>query len=158
MDEFKEKFDGASQWSSIDFLCNELPKDLRVLEKPAAPDHLEKMEIPPRLSAEGTETKAQQRRNLVQEYERKFEQLSEDQKLSKLCSDAGLKLVETRQYFYTLDTEEGPQMQHLCREYTMPRNEKKTRARGWILENTRIGPVLNVKVCYHDGRYYRFLG
>ena len=89
----------------------------------------------------------------MQEYERKFEQLSEDQKLSKLCSDAGLKLVEKGQYFYTLDTEEGQQMQHLCREYTMPRNEKKTRVRGWILKNTRIGPVLNIKVCYHDDRY-----
>ena len=41
--------------------------------------------------------------------------MSEDQKLSKLCSDAGLKLVETGQYFCTLDTEEGQQMQHLCR-------------------------------------------
>ena len=30
-----------------------------------------------------------------------------DQKLSKLCSDAGLKLVEIGQYFNTLDTEEG---------------------------------------------------
>ena len=29
---------------------------------------------------------------------------SEDQKLSKLCSDAGLKLVERGQYFYTLET------------------------------------------------------
>ena len=48
----------------------------------------------------------------MQEYERKVEQLSEDQKLSKLCSDAGLKLVEQGQYFYTLETEEGHQMQH----------------------------------------------
>ena len=52
----------------------------------------------------------------MQEYERKFEQLSEDQKLSKLCSDAGLKLVEQGQYYCTLDTEEGQQMQHLCQE------------------------------------------
>ena len=74
----------------------------------------------------------------MQEYERKFEQLSEDQKFSKLCPDAGLKFVETGQYFHTLDTEVGSQMQHL---------------RGWILENTRIGPVLNIKVCYHDDRY-----
>ena len=44
-------------------------------------------------------------------------------------------------------------MQQLCREYTMPRNEKGTRIRGWILKNTRIGPVLNIKVCYHDDRY-----
>ena len=61
----------------------------------------------------------------MQGYERKFEQLSEDQKLSKLCSGAGLKLVEKGQYFKTLDTEEGQEMQHLCREYTMLRNEKE---------------------------------
>ena len=89
----------------------------------------------------------------MQEYERKFEQLSEDQKLSKLCSDAGSKLVEQGQYFKTLDAEEGQQMQHLCREYTMRRNERGTRIRGWILKNTRIGPVLTLKVCYHDDRY-----
>ena len=35
----------------------------------------------------------------------------------------------------------------------MLRNEKGTRMRGWILKNTRIGPVLNMKVCYHDDRY-----
>ena len=69
----------------------------------------------------------------------------EDQKLSKVCSDAGLKLVEREQYFYTLETEEGQQMQHLCREYTLPRNEKETRVRGRIRSKTRIGPVLNIK-------------
>ena len=57
------------------------------------PDHLETMEILTRPSAEETQTNAQQR-DLVQAYERKFEQLSQDQKLSKPCSDAGLKLVE----------------------------------------------------------------
>ena len=41
----------------------------------------------------------------------------------------------------------------MCREYTMPRKEKKTRARGWILKNTRIGPVLNIKVCHHENQY-----
>ena len=41
-------------------------------------------------------------------------------------------------------------MQHWCREYTMPRNEKRTRARGWIRKDTRIGPVLNIKVCYRN--------
>ena len=25
--------------------------------------------------------------------------------------------------------------------------------RGWIRGNTKIGPVLDVKVCYHQGRY-----
>ena len=79
--------------------------------------------------------------NLVQEYERKIEQLSKDQKLSKPCSDAVLKLVERGQYICTLDTEEGQEMQHLYREYTMPRNEKGTRFRGWLLKNMRTGPV-----------------
>ena len=44
-------------------------------------------------------------------------------------------------------------MQHLCREYTMPRYEKKTRAKGGILKNTRIGPVLDIQVCRHKDRY-----
>ena len=99
-------------------LCKALSKDLRAPGKLAAPDHLETMEIPAGPSAEETQINAQQLRNLVQEYELKFEQLSEDQKLSKLCSDAGLKLVESGQYFNTLDTEEGLQMQHfMARKY-----------------------------------------
>ena len=134
-------------------LCNEVPKLVRAPVKPAALDHVEEMEIPTNLSVAENSTNAQQWRNHVQEYQRKFEQLSEDQKLFKLCYDAGLRLVAQGQYFYTLDTEEGQQMQHLIRENTMPRNEKWTRIRGWILKNTRIGPVLNIKVCYHDDRY-----
>ena len=44
-------------------------------------------------------------------------------------------------------------MQHLCRECTLLRNEEETRVRGWIRSKTRIGPVLNMKICYHDDRY-----
>ena len=68
------------------------------------------MGIPTVLSKAENSTNEQRWRNLRQEYQRKFEQLSEDQKLSKLCSDAGLKLVEREQYFKTLGTEEGQQM------------------------------------------------
>ena len=114
-----------SIYGAIADLCNEVSKDLGALEKSAALDHLEKMEIPTDLSIAENSNNAQQRRNLVQEYQRKFEQLSEDQKLSKLCSDAGWKLVEQGQYFFSLDTEEGQLMQHLCQEYTMARNEKR---------------------------------
>ena len=88
------------------------PKVLVLQKKLAAPDHLEKMEIPTDLSIAENSTNAQQRRNLVQENERIFEQLSEDQTPSKLCSDAGLTLVERGQYFKTLETEEGQQVQH----------------------------------------------
>ena len=78
------------------------PKVLGLPVKLAAPDHLEKMENPTDPSLAETPTNAQQRGNLVQEYGRKIEQVSEDQKFSKLYSDAGLKLVETGQYLYTL--------------------------------------------------------
>ena len=61
------------------------------------------MEILTVLSKAENSTHEQQWRNL---------QLSEDRMLSELCSDAGLKLVEREQYFKTLETEEGQQMQH----------------------------------------------
>ena len=141
-----------SIYGAIADLCNEVPKDLRAPGKLAAPDHLEKVEITSNLSIAENSTNAQQRGNPAQEYGRKFEHWSEDQELSKRCSDAGLKLVEQGQYIYTLETEEGQQMQHLCREYTLPRNEEETRVRGWIRSKTRIGPVLNIEVCCHYDR------
>ena len=92
--------------------------------------------------------------NLLQDYEHKFEQLPEDQKLSKLCCDARLKVVEKGQFFTTLYEKEGPdEMKNLCPEYTLPRSEEASRVRGWTLGNTTIGPVLDVKVCFHQGRH-----
>ena len=44
-------------------------------------------------------------------------------------------------------------MKNLRREYTSPQSEDASRVRGWILGNTKIGPVLDVKVCIHQGRY-----
>ena len=38
-------------------------------------------------------------------------------------------------------------------EYTSLRSEEASRVRGWILGNTKIGLVLDVKVCFHSGRY-----
>ena len=34
----------------------------------------------------------------------------------------------------------------------MPRNDKKTRVNGWIQKKTRIGPVMDIKVCRHEDR------
>ena len=85
------------------------------------------------------------------DYEHKFEQLPEDQKLSKLCSDALLKIVEKGQFFITLDEEEGPnEMKNQCREFSLPRSEEASRVKGWILGNKKVGPVLDVKVCLHQ--------
>ena len=58
-----------SIYGAITELCDEVPKDLRAPGKPAAPDHLEKKHIPADLSKVDNTTNAQQRRNLVQEYE-----------------------------------------------------------------------------------------
>ena len=65
-----------------------------------------------------------------------------------------MKIVENVHFFITLDEEEGPdETKNLCREYTLPRSEEASRVRGWILRNTKIVPVLDVKGCFHQGRY-----
>ena len=91
---------------------------------------------------------------MLRDNERKFEELPEDQMLSKLCCGAGLKIVEIGQFSITLDEEEGPDgMKNSCREYTLPRTEPQSLPRGWIIGNTEIGPVLDVNVCDHQKRY-----
>ena len=74
--------------------------------------------------------------------------------MSKLCCDAGVKIVEKGQIFITFDEEEGPnEMKNLCREFSLLRSEEASRVTGWILGNTKIGPVLDVKVCLRQERY-----
>ena len=85
--------------------------------------------------------------NLLQDYQRRFEKLPEDQKLSKLCSEASLNLVEVEQFFYALPSSSGAKNQSFCREYTLPRNEKENCAKGWIESDARFGPVSDMKVC-----------
>ena len=83
--------------------------------------------------------------NLVQEYEQRFEKLSEDQKLSKLWSGAGLRLVESEQLFYALPSPREEGNQSSCREYTMPRDQEGSRIKGWIQSNVRFGPAQGLK-------------
>ena len=40
-----------------------------------------------------------------------------------------------------------------CREYTLPREERASQPRGWILGNTKIGPVLEVTTNYLHGKH-----
>ena len=40
-----------------------------------------------------------------------------------------------------------------CRECTLPRDEKSSDPKGWIRENTKIGPVLEVTTSYLQGKY-----
>ena len=66
-----------------------------------------------------------------------------------------MKMVGEGQFFFTLDEEEeGPdEMKSLRRGFSLPRSEEASRVRGWILGNTKIGRVLDVKVCLHQQRY-----
>ena len=79
--------------------------------------------------------------------------MSEDQKLSRLCSEAGLRLVEIGQFFYALPSPRGEGNQSLCRERTESRDQEETRIKGWIQSNVRFGPVSDIIVCNHNKKY-----
>ena len=79
---------------------------------------------------------------LLQRYEERIEKLSQQDKLSKFCIDAGfLSVVEVGQYFMTKDNREQFYAK-ACREYTLPREETTSQPKGWIQGNqnwTRVG-------------------
>ena len=84
---------------------------------------------------------------LLQQYGERIEKLSQQDRLSKFCTDAGfLTTVEIGQSFMTKDTEEFSQFTDsvACREYTLPRDE----------ENTKIGPVWEVTACCLQGKLW----
>ena len=57
----------------------------------------------------------------LQRYEERIESLSQENKMSKFCMDAGfIHVVEIGQYFMTKDIEEQF-FARACREYTLPR-------------------------------------
>ena len=88
---------------------------------------------------------------LLQQYEERIEKLSQQDRLSKFCMDAGFfSVVEVGQYFMTKDT--GEQFfARACREYTLPRSDESSQPKGWIQGNTRIGPVLEITTsCLYD--------
>ena len=87
--------------------------------------------------------------------ENELKKLSQQDKLSKFCMDAGfLNVVEIGQYFTTKDTGDLTQFHAVaCREYTLPREEGSSQPRGWIQGNTKIGPVLEVTTSCLHGEY-----
>ena len=104
----------------------ELSLDQRAPEKPVPSGQLDKQEIitqPPHAQLQVNEERQE---ILLQEDEERFEKLSEDQKLSRLCSEAELRLVEVGQFFCTLPSPRGEGNQSLSREYTLPRDQQGT--------------------------------
>ena len=89
---------------------------------------------------------------LLQQHGERIEKLSQQDKLSKFCMDAGfLSVVENGQYFMTKDTGDlTPFNTVACREYTLPREEEASQPKGWIQGSTKIGPLLEVTTsCLH---------
>ena len=73
-------------------------------------------------------------------YEERIERLSQTDKVSKFCMDAGfLSVVEIGQYFMSKDN--GEQVSAMaCREYTLPRNDGSSQPKGWSRETQKFDP------------------
>ena len=90
---------------------------------------------------------------LLQRYEERTGMLSQENKVSKFCMDAGfISVVEIGQYFMTKDTEEQF-FAKACREYTLPRNDESSQPKGWIQGNTKIGPALEITTSCLYGKH-----
>ena len=65
-----------------------------------------------------------------------------------------MRIVEVGQYFVTKDTGNLRQFRSVaCREYTLPRDDPSSQAKGWIQGNMRIGPVLEVTTSFQNFKY-----
>ena len=65
-----------------------------------------------------------------------------------------MRVVEVGQYFVTKDTGSLTQFRSVaCREYTLPRDDPASQAKGWIQGNMRIGPVLEVTTSFQHFKY-----
>ena len=90
-----------------------------------------------------------------QRYIQQIESLSLENKVSKFCKEAGfMRVVEVGQYLVTKDTGTLRQFRSVaCREYTLPRDDPTSEAKGWIQGNTRIGLVLEVTTSFRHFKY-----
>ena len=91
---------------------------------------------------------------LLQQYGERIEKLSQQDRLSKFCVDAGfLNVVEIGQHFMTKDTEEFSQFTGAVafREYTLPRDEDSSEPKGWIKGTPKLDPYWKLQpVALHD--------
>ena len=92
---------------------------------------------------------------LWQQYVQQIESLSPESKVSRFCKEAGfMRVVEVGQYLVTKDTGNLRQFRSVaCREYTLPRDDPASEAKGWIQGNMRIGPVLEVTTSFPHFKY-----
>ena len=90
-----------------------------------------------------------------QQYIQQIESLSPESKVSRFCKEAGfMRGVEVGQYSVTKDTGNLKQFRSVaCREYTLPRDDPASEAKGWIQGNMRIGLVLEVTTSFQHFNY-----
>ena len=90
---------------------------------------------------------------LLQQYEERIEKLSQTDRVSEICMNAGfISVVEVGQYFMSKDN--GEQFYaKACREYTLPRSDGSSQPKGWIQGSTKIGLVLEVTTSCLYGKH-----
>ena len=64
-----------------------------------------------------------------------------------------MSVVEVGQYFVTRNASEFLLKSVACREYTLPRDDPASEAKGWIQGNTRIGPILEATTTFQHFKY-----
>ena len=92
---------------------------------------------------------------LWQKYIERIESLSLESKVSRFYKEAGfMRVVEVGQYLVTKDTGNLRQFRSVaCLEYTLPRDDPASEAKGWIQGNMRIGPELEVTTSFQHFKY-----
>ena len=80
-----------SIYGTVADMIEELPVDQKAARKPGVPGQLDKQEILTRFLLAEVQANEERQGNLLQEYEQRFEKWYEDQKLSRLCPEAGLR-------------------------------------------------------------------
>ena len=91
---------------------------------------------------------------ILQQYFQQVESLSPENRLSKFCKGAGfMSVVEVGQYFVTRNASEFLLRSVACREYTLPRDDPASEAKGWIQGNTIIGPILEVTTSFQHFKF-----
>ena len=90
---------------------------------------------------------------LMQNYFQQVNSLSPEDRLDKFCKEAGfMSVVEVGQYFVTRNVSEFVHAV-ACHEYTLPRDDPDSEAKGWIKGNTRIGPFLEVTTSFQHFKF-----
>ena len=122
---------------------------LKVARKSAANEDLESMEIPAELLLLILTPTRSCRVTLCKITSINWNNILKIKNCPNSAATPVWRLLKKDNFFIALH-EEGPRkMKNPCREYTLPRREEASRVEVWILGNTKIGPVLDVKICFH---------